>query len=176
MRSQITFRQRAILLVLIILVLFVLSACKRKQTLAQTTSTEKHTEKESGVTPRDTNVTVPGSQVSGSVPLPPPGTDLPADTVRSDRAWSTVQVSNGRIDHSGGCDTATYAVQLYDRWSRQLKAEVVVKETTDIRTVEVRVMPKWVWWALLFGLAGMLRLLWPLIVKVIKIIKVFKPF
>lgn len=165
MRSRLTSRKRLLLLALLVLLAFALGACKRRQQLTHTVTTTEHTERQQGVSPRDTTLTVPAAQVQGSVPLPLPGQELPTTTVRSERAWSSVAVSNGRIDHAGGCDTLAFIVTLYDKWSREHSSQQHTEVQVERVTVEVTVIPKWVWWALAFGFAGLLRLLWPLLRK-----------
>lgn len=165
MRSPLTSNQRLAILVLLVLVAFAMGACKRKQQLVRTTDTSTHLEREVGVTPRDTTVRVPATQVSGTAQLPEPGADLLPVTVRSDRAFSTVSVQSGVISHSGGCDTTSFKARLYERWSREQSTQQRTDTHMEQVTVEVTVIPKWVWWALAFGLAGLARLLWPLLRK-----------
>lgn len=150
---------------LLVLVAFAMGACKRKQQVVRTTDTNTRVERELGVTPRDTTVQVPAAQVSGTTPLPQPGSDLPPVTVRSDRAFSTVSVRSGVINHSGGCDTTSFKARLYERWSREQSSQQRTDTHMEQVTVEVTVIPKWVWWSLAFGLAGLARLLWPLLRK-----------
>lgn len=164
MPSPRTSLNRLLLLAVLVMLAFAFGACKRPQQTVSTTSSQT-TDRQAGVTPRDTVITVPGASVSGSLPLPLPGVVVPRETVRSERAWSSVAVDNGRIWHSGGCDTTEFKATLYDRWEREHKASSMQQETT--RTVEVRIIPKWVWWALAFGCAGLLRLLWPIIRRLI---------
>lgn len=171
MLSRLTHRQRLGILVLLVLVAFALGACKRKQQLVSTATTNSEVQKEQGVTPRDSNVTVPGSRVEGSVPLPLPGQDIPTETVRSDRAWSSVAVRNGRIVHSGGCDSASFVAKLYDRWSREHSSKASTEVVHQVTEKEVPYTPKWVWWSLLLGIAGAVKLLWPIVAKILKFLK-----
>ncbi len=163
MRSPLTSKKRLAILVLLVLVAFAMGACKRRQQVVRTTDTDTRVDRELGVTPRDTTVQVPAAQVSGTTPLPLSGSDLPPVTVRSDRAFSTVSVQGGLIKHSGGCDTTSIKARLYDRWSREQRSQQRTDTHVEQVTVEVTVIPTWVWWALAFGLAGLARLLWPLL-------------
>lgn len=155
----------------LVLAAFAMGACKRKQQLVQTTSSESTVSNESGVTPRDTTLQAPGAHVEGTVPLPPPGMDLPPDTVRSGKAWSAVAVSNGRIKHSGGCDTTSLVARLWDTWTRSHSVRTEVRELVRTEQVEVPYTPKWVWWTLLLGIAGTVKLLWPFVAKLLKFLK-----
>lgn len=149
------------------MLVLLLSGCKAKRTLEEHRSDTLRTEIRSGVQQRDTLLTVPGSRVEASLPLPPPGADLPPTTARGDRAWSTVVIRAGTLTHSGGCDTVELRATLWDRWQRESSAHTVVQVRTE--TKEVPVTPKWAWWAL--GIATFLALwrLWPLL-------RLIKPF
>lgn len=151
----------ALLLFFAALAVVLLTGCKGKRTLVEHRSDTLRTETHSGVQPRDTLLTVPGSRVEATLPLPPPGTDLPPTTVRSERAWSTVAIKDGTLQHAGGCDTLRLTATLWDRWQRESTASKTVQVRTE--TITVPVTPKWAWWAL--GIATFLALwrLWPLL-------------
>lgn len=158
---------RYAILALILVALFFMTACKTVLESQRTDTVEK-LETRSGVSVRDTLLTVPGAHVSGSILLPPFGAELPTHTVRSERAWSSVAITAGTLQFSGGCDTVLLAAKLYDRWSQEHKQRDT--ETTVERTVIKTVVPKWAWWSLGISIALLVKLFWPLISKL------FKPF
>lgn len=148
-----------------LLLMALMAGCKQVKESVQV-DTFKHTEVRSGVSPRDTLLTVPASSVEASLPLPAPGTDLPPTTARSERAWSTVSIAQGVLTHAGGCDTLALAATLWDRWERTRQDSTYVRHSMEV--VYVTRTPKWAWYAA--GLAALLTLwrLWPLLLRFIK--------
>lgn len=157
----------ALLLFFAALAVVLLAGCSGRRTLAEHRSDTLRLETRSGVQRRDTLLTVPGSRVVATLPLPSPGTDLPPTTTRSERAWSTVAISHGTLTHSGGCDTLQLTATLWDRWQRENTASKTVQVRTETKTVPVT--PRWAWYAL--GMAIILAVwrLWPLLRRIITI-------
>lgn len=151
---------------LALLTLCVLPACKGGRQLTERTTTTEHMELRTTVVPRDTSLLVPASHVSGSVSLPAPGKDLKPHTVRSSRAWSTVAVVNGVVEHSGGCDSTELAATLFDRWTKEVGTKETVHTVYEVRTVTRT--PKWAWWALATSIGMVLWRLAPLLLRLIK--------
>lgn len=163
MRSRVTFQRALTLVALVIyalalaILLLSMVGCKGRRSSVRTVIRTDSITTETGVTPRDTLLLVPGVEVTASVPLPPRGTDLPPTTARSGRAWATVSVRDNSLTYAGGCDTASIAVTLWDRWTREHTASA--ESDTTVRTVERRITPRWAWYAL--G-ASVLLALWAL--------------
>lgn len=156
----------AVLVFFLAILVLMLCGCRAQKQVAETRSTTVTTERASGVSPRDTALTLPGGRVEASLPLPPQGMDLPPTTARSERAWSTVSITHGVLTHAGGCDTVAMALRLWDRWERTALGRTEVQVRTE-RT-EVPVTPKWAWWALGAALLMTLWRLWPLLLRLFK--------
>lgn len=164
MQSRTTSKKTLVALALLLYLLALmalLSGCKPRKSLVEHRSDSLAVRTDSGVQLRDTLLRVPPAHVQASLPLPKPGMDLPPTTARSNRAWSTVQITNGILRHSGGCDSLALAATLYDRWQRTQKAST--KVLTRYETKVVTVTPKWAWWALAIASFLVLLRLWPLL-------------
>lgn len=162
MRSPITYRTRLLLLAILLLALFALSACKTPQSVQHTV-----VQRDSVVVywlPRDTVITVPRDSVVLHVHLPPPGKDLPP--VRSTQGGATAELAilDGLATVRCLYDSLALELRLWERFQREAsyqrdqRREVVVETRT----------PKWAWYALGAALLLALWRLWPLLKHLFK--------
>lgn len=132
-------------LLLPLLLLVVLPACKHLHTTTDTTTTER-TDRSTTVVPRDTLLRVPGGEAHLTVPLPPPGQQLPPRTQRNGKAYVTVSSQNGQLVATGGCDTTAFKATLWDRLTQELREKDTVRTVKE--TVERKVVPWYAWMAM----------------------------
>lgn len=129
-------------LLLAVALLSALVGCKSRHTATDTHTTER-TEHTSTVVPRDTLLMVPGGEARLTVPMPPPGQQLPARTERNGKAYVTVSSRDGLLVATGGCDTAAVKATLWDRFEQVLRDRDTVRTVKE--TVERKVVPWYAW-------------------------------
>lgn len=132
-------------LLLALLVLSVLPACKGKRSLVSASSV--HDSTVITVTQRDTTLIVPRSEATVVVPLPAPGKNVPATKRTSGRSTITVKVQDGAVDASCVCDTAHIEATLRDKLMRSMRTEV-----KEVKSVEVRYRTPW--WLVVAAISG----------------------
>ena len=141
---------------LIALATLALWGCKGPERTVETTVLDR-LETETTQVPRDTVITTPRDAVEHAVDLDTPvkPKDVPKRTKRKGRATSTLEVTNGVVTAECVCDTASYRLRLWDRWTKQRHDRTVTRSEEVVRYRT----PAWAWW---LAAACALPVLWQL--------------